>query len=78
MLVEAGLLTEEQLEKAITEQLRQSFNSEVAVENIQWKWLPLPHLSIINADIFNEYSRISLPKINIYPINWTKMAYPLW
>lgn len=54
-------------QKAITEQLRKSLNSEVTVEKMEWSWLPLPHLSLVNANIINEYSEISLPNINIFP-----------
>jgi hypothetical protein len=54
-------------QNAITDQLRKILNSEISVENMQWSWLPLPHLSLMNAHITNEYSRSYLPHINIYP-----------
>jgi len=54
-------------QKTVSEQIGRSLNSELSVENMKWSWLPLPHLSLINAHITNEYSRCSLPHINIYP-----------
>jgi hypothetical protein len=54
-------------QKTVSEQIGRILNSELTVENMQWSWLPLPHLTLINAHISNEYSRSSLPHINIYP-----------
>ena len=54
-------------QKTVSEQLGRSLNSELTVENMRWRWLPLPHLSLINAHITNEYTSCSLPYINIYP-----------
>jgi hypothetical protein len=56
-------------QKAATEQISRILNSEITVGSMHWSWLPLPHISLVNAYITNEYSRCSLPHVNIYP-NW--------
>jgi len=54
-------------QKTVAEQLSKSLRSNITVENMHWSWLPLPHLSLINSHVTNEYYRGSLPHINIYP-----------
>ena len=63
------LLSFKSAQKTLAEQLGRSLNSEISVENIEWNWLPLPHLSLINTSLANAYSRCFLPHTNIFP-NW--------
>ncbi|MBW2466701.1 MAG: AsmA-like C-terminal domain-containing protein [Deltaproteobacteria bacterium] len=50
-------------------QLSEKLGIPIQVHKMEWAWLPLPHLSLSNTNIINEYSEISVPKMRIYP-NW--------
>jgi hypothetical protein len=56
-------------QETITEQLSKKLGSQVTVQNMQWAWLPLPHLSFTDTKFSNEYSVFSVPEMRIYP-NW--------
>ena len=56
-------------QKTITGQLSQKLGSPVTVQEMQWAWLPLPHLSFTNTKFINEYSDFFAPEMKIYP-NW--------
>ena len=59
----------DKIQKTITKQLSDKLGSPVAVGDMRWAWLPLPHLSFSNTRIINEYSEFSAPEMKIYP-NW--------
>ena len=62
-------LTIDKAQETITEQLSKKLGSQVTVQNMQWAWLPLPHLSFTDTKFSNEYSVFSVPEMRIYP-NW--------
>jgi len=59
----------DKVQETITEQLSKKLGGPVTVRQMQWAWLPLPHLSFSNTRIITEYSEFSAPEMKIYP-NW--------
>jgi hypothetical protein len=55
------------VQKTITEQISKNLDSAVSTRQMHWVWLPLPHLTLVNAKITNPRYELSLPKVKIYP-----------
>ncbi|MBE9521013.1 MAG: AsmA-like C-terminal domain-containing protein [Proteobacteria bacterium] len=64
------LLVLEQVHRKITAQLSASLDSSVTVKELNWAWLPLPHMSISDIRITNDEIDITVPKTRVYP-HWS-------
>lgn len=51
----------------LLEQIGRIFAAEVAVEEVHWRWGPLPHLTLIDARVKNDHFEMNVPKTRIYP-----------
>ena len=57
----------DKVQQTITKQINKSLDSAVAINNIHWAWLPLPHLTLVNMNVTNPHYDLSLPEVEIYP-----------
>lgn len=51
----------------VTTLLSSSLDSTVSVQEMHWIWLPLPHLSLVNAKISSTHFDAAVPRLGIYP-----------
>jgi hypothetical protein len=61
------LLKIDRVRDGLAERLGTQLGIPVSTEQIQWHWLPMPHLSLQNATIINDNIAISMPEILVHP-----------
>ncbi|MEA3546761.1 MAG: AsmA-like C-terminal domain-containing protein, partial [Thermodesulfobacteriota bacterium] len=61
-----------QIQTEITKKISTTFNCEVEVDSIRWRWAPLPHLTLRKTRISHENFTASISKIRFYP-HWQSL-----
>jgi len=57
----------DEIQKKITSQISKGLGSQLTIKGMQWVWLPLPHLTLVNTNITRADYSLYLPRINVYP-----------
>ena len=66
------LLKLEQVQETIADQLQARFGNRMSTGQIQWDWLPIPHLSLRDARLVNDRAVCILPEVIIQP-RWSSL-----
>ncbi|MCD6390272.1 MAG: hypothetical protein J7L69_12740, partial [Desulfobulbaceae bacterium] len=61
-----------QIQTEITKRISTTFNCEVEVESVRWRWAPLPHLTLRQTQLNHENFAAFIPKIRFYP-HWKSL-----
>lgn len=61
-----------QIQTEITKRISTTFNCEVEVESVRWRWVPLPHLTLRQVQVDHENFTAFVPKIRFYP-HWKSL-----
>lgn len=67
MLLIPYLLRQEAVQDEIAHQLSSRLGSEITVDRLQWRWLPMPHLMAREMTVEYPHLRIRMPEIHVYP-----------
>ncbi|OKY75215.1 MAG: hypothetical protein BM485_09565 [Desulfobulbaceae bacterium DB1] len=51
----------------LLQEAEKALQADVSVQEIRWRWAPLPHLTLLHADIVHPDYELRLPKSRIYP-----------
>ncbi len=65
------LLRLEKVKGQFVKQVGKKLESSLEVGAIQWSWLPLPHVTVKDVELENEYLSLKLPKAWLYPDWWS-------
>ena len=57
----------DEVQKKVTQIIGKSLGNPLIISNMNWVWLPLPHLTLTDTRISNTYYDLSLPRVNIFP-----------
>jgi hypothetical protein len=66
------LVQTDQLKATLVERISKPVEANTTVENIKWRWLPLPHVTLYNTHILSNDFELTIPKTRLYP-NWAAL-----
>ncbi|HIJ79817.1 MAG: AsmA-like C-terminal domain-containing protein [Desulfobulbaceae bacterium] len=67
VLIVPRMLELDKIKQQLVNRVEQKLASRIAIGQIQWQWLPLPHVTLSACELDNEAYTIVLPVARIYP-----------
>ncbi|MFH1216305.1 MAG: AsmA-like C-terminal domain-containing protein [Pseudomonadota bacterium] len=55
------------VQSRLLQEVEKALHADVSVDEMNWRWTPLPHLALSNAGIVHSDYELRLPKTRIYP-----------
>ena len=74
VLIVPHLVELDKIKKQVVSRVEQKLESKIKIGKIRWEWLPLPHVSLLDSELDNDYYTIALPSVRIYPDWWSLLA----